>query len=58
MANSPFTTALLTHLPQKGVEINTVMTRVKADVAKMTKNDQRPWTNSDLTTEVYLSPAQ
>jgi hypothetical protein len=33
------------------------MTRVKAEVAKMTKNDQRPWTNSDLTTEVYLTGA-
>lgn len=56
MTNSPFTTALLKHLPTKGLEINTVMTRVKAEVAKMTKNDQRPWTNSDLTTEVYLVP--
>ena len=58
MTNSPFTTALLKHLPTKGLEINTVMTRVKAEVAKMTKNDQRPWTNSDLTTEVYLAPVQ
>jgi uncharacterized caspase-like protein len=58
MTNSPFTTALLKHLPTKGLEINTVMTRVKAEVAKMTKNDQRPWTNSDLTTEVYLVPEQ
>lgn len=56
MVNSPFTSALLRHLTDRGVEINTVMTRVKAEVAKMTKNDQRPWTNSDLTTEVYLSP--
>ncbi len=58
MTNSPFTTALLKHLPTKGLEINTVMTRVKAEVAKMTKNDQRPWTNSDLTTEVYLVPTK
>jgi len=57
ITNSPFTTALLKHLPTKGLEINTVMTRVKAEVAKMTKNDQRPWTNSDLTTEVYLTGA-
>ena len=30
--NSPFTTALLKHLPEPGVEIQQVMTRVKRDV--------------------------
>lgn len=58
MSKSPFTAALLKHLPEKGIEINTVMTRVKAEVTRMTKNDQRPWTNSVLTTEVYLAPAK
>jgi hypothetical protein len=31
------------------------MKRVKAEVIEMTKNEQRPWTNSDLATEVYLA---
>lgn len=57
LSNSPSKTALLNHLPHKGVEINTVMTRVKAEVAEMTKNHQRPCANGDLTTEVYLAPA-
>jgi hypothetical protein len=31
------------------------MKRVKSEVIAMTKNDHRPWTNSDLATEVYLA---
>jgi hypothetical protein len=54
MRNSPFATALLKHLGTKGLEIELVMKRVKAEVIEMTKNEQRPWTNSDLATEVYL----
>lgn len=53
--NSPFTTALIKWLPQKGLEIDQVMKRVKAEVASATKNDQRPWTNSDLTSDVFLA---
>ena len=53
--NSPFTTALIKWLPQKGLEIDQVMKRVKAEVASVTNNDQRPWTNSDLTSDVFLA---
>lgn len=52
--NSPFTTALLKQLPTRGLEIQQVMTRVKADVIAATNNEQRPWTESDLAHEVYL----
>ena len=55
MNNSPFTTALLKHLATKGLEVELMMKRVKADVIDQTKNQQRPWTNSDLATEVYLA---
>ena len=55
-ADSPFTIALLKHLPTPDLEINTAMIRVRADVADMTRQEQRPWTNSDLTSEVYLVP--
>lgn len=52
--NSPFTTALLKQLPTPELEIQQVMTRVKADVIEATNNEQRPWTESDLAHEVYL----
>ena len=55
--NSPFTTALLKLLPTKGTELELVLMRVKAEVLEATHNAQRPWTNSDLSTEVYLQPS-
>jgi uncharacterized caspase-like protein len=54
-ANSPFTTALLKFMPAPGLEIQQVMTRVKAEVIAATKNEQRPWHNSDLPKEVFLA---
>ena len=56
--NSPFTKALLKHFPTPGMEIQRIMTRVKADVIQVTKNDQRPWHNSDLARDVFLTQAQ
>lgn len=53
--NSPFTTALLKQLPEPGLEIELIMKRVKADVITETNNSQRPWHNSDLAAEVYLT---
>ena len=55
--NSPFTTALLKLLPTKGTELELVLKGIKADVIEATHNEQRPWTNSDLLTEVYLQPS-
>jgi len=55
--NSPFTTALLKHLPTPGMEIQRIMTRVKAEVIAVTKNGQRPWHNSDLARDVILTQA-
>lgn len=40
--NSPFTTALLKYLPMPGVELRTLMTRVRADVVQSTEGRQRP----------------
>lgn len=53
--NSPFTTALVKHIVSPNTELQQIMTRVKRDVALSTGNRQRPWHNSDLTVEVYLS---
>jgi uncharacterized caspase-like protein len=54
--NSPFTKALLKHLPEKGLEIQQVMTKVKADVYDITNGQQSPWHNSDLRKAFYLNP--
>ncbi len=57
-ANSPFTAALLNHIETPGLEINTMMTRVRADVFSGTERLQRPWSSSSLLREVYLAPQQ
>jgi hypothetical protein len=53
--NSPFTASLLKHLGSKGLEIELLMKRVKADVYDATKGKQQPWHSSALRTEVYLA---
>jgi hypothetical protein len=52
--NSPFTSALLKNINVPGLEIQQLMTRVKADVYSATKETQEPWHNSSLRSEVYL----
>lgn len=54
--NSPFTSALLDHLETPGLEINQMMTRVRADVYSSTGEQQLPWTNSALLGEFYFLP--
>lgn len=54
--HSPFTAALLEHIETPGLEVNVLMTRVRADVFAATDNKQRPWTSSSLIGEVYLAP--
>ena len=46
--NSPFTTALLRHLKQPGLDIGVLMRRVREDVIKQTDGQQVPWSNSSL----------
>jgi uncharacterized caspase-like protein len=52
--HSPFTTALLKHLPTAKLEINQMLNRVRADVRDATKKAQTPWTNSSLMGDVFL----
>ena len=54
--NSPFTAALLRHIETPGLEVNVMMTRVRADVFAETAQRQRPWVTTSLLGEVYLSP--
>ena len=52
--NSPFTTALLKYMPTPGLEIQQMMTKVKANVFEATHETQEPWHNSSLRNDVYL----
>jgi len=54
--NSPFTTALLKHIRTPGLEVRTMLTRVRADVIKATNEQQVPWDHSSLTGEFYFKP--
>ena len=56
--HSPFTRALLDHIEVPGLELNAMMTRVRADVFAATGRLQRPWSTSSLLREVYLAPQQ
>lgn len=53
--HSPFTKSLLAHLETPGLEINTLMQRVRTDVFRDTGERQRPWTTTSLIGEVFLS---
>ena len=53
-ANSPFTAALLKHLPSPSLEVRQVLTRVRSEVAAETQNKQIPWDNSSLMNDVYV----
>jgi WD40 repeat protein/uncharacterized caspase-like protein len=55
--NSPFTTALLKHIATPGLEIRSMMTRVRADVLAFTRQKQLPWDHSSLIGDVFLMPA-
>jgi hypothetical protein len=52
--NSPFTAALLKHIADRGVDIGTVMRRVRSDVVTVTREKQVPWDHSSLVGEVVL----
>jgi tetratricopeptide (TPR) repeat protein len=52
--NSPFSAALARHIGTPGLEVQTMLTRVRAEVVAATRNVQVPWSNSSLLGEVYL----
>jgi len=55
--NSPFTAALLRHLPQPGLEVSVMLKEVAADVRRDTRNNQRPQQLSDMTRTFYFASA-
>jgi tetratricopeptide (TPR) repeat protein len=54
-ANSPFSAALSRHIGTPGLEVQQMLTRVRAEVVAATKGKQVPWANSSLLGEVYLA---
>ncbi len=56
--NSPFTTALLQHMPKPGLEVSVMLKEVAADVRRDTRNSQRPQQLSDMTRPFYFVKAQ
>jgi uncharacterized caspase-like protein len=53
--NSPFSAALSRHIGTPGIEVQQMLTRVRAEVVAATKAKQVPWSNSSLLGEVYLA---
>jgi uncharacterized caspase-like protein len=56
--NSPFTRALLKHLPTPGLELRTLMTRVRAEVVQATGGTQRPEVADSLVGEFVFKELQ
>lgn len=54
--NSPFTAAMLRHLPTPALEINELMTLVRNDVYTETGKDQLPWASSALLGKFFFVP--
>jgi tetratricopeptide (TPR) repeat protein len=52
--NSPFSSALARHIGTPGLEVQQMLTRVRAEVVAATRNAQVPWSNSSLLGEIYL----
>ena len=53
-ANSPFSGALARYVGTPGLEVQQMLTRVRAEVVASTKKKQVPWSSSSLLGEVYL----
>jgi peptidoglycan hydrolase-like protein with peptidoglycan-binding domain len=52
--HSPYTAALSRNLATPGLEIQSALTRVRAEVSQATKGAQRPWHNASLAREVFI----
>jgi uncharacterized caspase-like protein len=52
--NSPFSAALARHIGTPGLELQQMLTRVRAEVLTVTAKQQLPWSTSALLGEVYL----
>lgn len=55
--NSPFTAALLRHLPTPGLEVRALFAEVRRSVREATAGAQVPWEESSLEGSFYFRPA-
>lgn len=55
-ANSPFTSALLSHIETEGISISDMMIEVRNDVENATARKQVPWDQSSLREQFYFVP--
>lgn len=55
-ANSPFTSALLSHLEEPGISISDMMIEVRNDVENATLRKQVPWDQSSLREQFFFVP--
>jgi uncharacterized caspase-like protein len=55
--NSPFTTALLKHMPLPGVEVSVMLKQVAGEVRRLTNNNQRPQQLSDMSRMFFFADA-
>lgn len=56
--HSPFTTALLKHMTDKGKSVSDMMIEVRNDVETATARKQVPWDQSSLREQFYFVPPQ
>jgi hypothetical protein len=56
--HSPFTTALLKHMPTKGKSVSDMMIEVRNDVENATARKQVPWDQSSLREQFYFVPRE
>lgn len=54
--NSPFTAALLKHMPLPGRNLPSIFIEVRKDVVATTNGQQVPWDHSALTSDFYFVP--
>lgn len=54
--NSPFTAALVKHLPADAVDLGAIMIAVRNEVLASTQGKQVPWEHSSLTGQFFFKP--
>lgn len=56
--HSPFTKALLAHIETPGLDVGSLMIKVRQDVIRATEEKQVPWDHSSLTGQFYFKPGK
>jgi hypothetical protein len=56
--HSPFTGSLLKYIETPGLELRSMMSKVRGDVEEATEYRQIPWDSSSLTADFFFNPAK